>query len=69
MSLNDNLAHLMIRADLDPARLAERAQVNPDNLRLYLQGHGGPCPMEQRRLSLALQVPIETLHAGTWEAA
>lgn len=58
----ENLRDLIARADTTPSLLARRAQVSEANLRAYLAGHGQPCPMEQRRLALALDVPIAALN-------
>lgn len=52
-----------------PGSLARRAQVDPGNLDAYLQGRGQPCPMEQRRIALALGVDVRELHDDTETAA
>jgi len=49
------------RLDFTTADLAQRAQVNQDNLTVYLAGQGRPCPVEQRRLALALGITIPEL--------
>lgn len=58
----DALRDLIAQADTTPHSLARHAQVSESNLRAYLAGHGQPCPMEQRRLALALDVPIAALN-------
>lgn len=58
----EHLHALLERVGEDPAGLARRAQLDPNNLNVYLTGRGQPCPTEQRRLALALHVTIGELH-------
>lgn len=48
---------------LTPPELAQRAQINPNNLTVYLTGQARPCPTEQRRLAQALGITIPELLA------
>lgn len=65
----ENLTRLMAERDLDAEQLATRAQVDHRNLGAYLADQARPCPLEQRRLALALGIPVEELYADTWATA
>ena len=60
--VGEHLTDLIAERDPTVAELAQRAQIDPGNLALYLADQATPCPLEQRRLALALHVPIEALH-------
>jgi len=57
-----HLAHLIAAHGDTPSGLAARAQINPANLDLYLEGRAQPCPREQQRLALALGTTTSGLH-------
>ena len=60
--LGEHLTDLLAAHDLTADELARRAQVDPNNLALYLADRASPCPLEQRRIALSLRIPVEDLH-------
>lgn len=63
MTLADTIARHAQALGLTTRDLADRAQVNPNNLAVYLAGHARPCPTEQRCLAQALGITIPELLA------
>ena len=66
MTVADTIRRHTERLNLTTIDLAHRAQVNPNNLSLYLTDQARPCPAEQRRLALALGITIPDLLEDDW---